>query len=222
MNSSFGNAWSFFRFCKVRQLRFWKKTIILCTVLGIPSSYFSNQRLKLKLTIGTMNSSFGNAWSFFRFCKLRQLRSWKRTINLCTVLGIPSSYFSNQRLKLKLTIGTMNSSFGNAWSFFRFCKLRQLRFWKKTINLCTVLGIPSSYFSNQRLKLKLTIGTMNSSFGNAWSFFRFCKLRQLRFWKKTINLCTVPGIPSSYFSNQRLKLKLTILRMSSSNFFANV
>ena len=164
----------------------------------------------LKLTIGTMNSSFGNACSFFRFCKLRQLRFWKKTINLSTVLGIPSSYFSNQRLKLKITIGTMNSSFGNACTFFRFSKLGQLLFWKKTINLSTVLGIPSSYFSNQRLKLNLTIGTMNSSFGNACSFFRFCKLRQLRFWKKTINLSTVLGIPSSYFSNQRLKLKLTI------------
>ena len=95
--------------------------------------------------------------------------------------------FSNQRSKLKLTRvhrHFRSSSFGNACTFFRFCKLRQLRFWKKTIHLCAVLGIPSSYFSNQRLKLKLTIGTMNSSFGNAWSFFRFSKLGQLRFWKK--------------------------------------
>ena len=57
---------------------------------------------------------------------------------------------------------------------------------KKTIILSTVPGIPSSYFSNQRLKLKLTIGTMNYSFRIAWfrTFSRFCKLRQLRFWIK--------------------------------------
>ena len=225
MNSSFGNACSFFRFCKLRQLRFRKKLINLSTVLGIHSSYFSNQRSKLKLTRvhrHFRSSNFGNACSFFRFCKLRQLRFRKKLINLSTVLGIPSSYFSNQRLKLKLTIGTMNSSFGNACSFFRFCKLRQLRFWKKTINLSTVLGIHSSYFSNQRLKLKLTIGTMNSSFGNACSFFRFCKLRQLRFWKKLIYLSTVLGILSSYFSNQRSKLKLTrVHRHFRSSKFGN-
>ena len=148
--------------------------------------------------------------------------SGKKTINLSTVLGIPSSYFSNQRLKLKLTIGTMNSSFGNACSFFRFCKLRQLRFWKKTINLSTVLGIPSSYFSNQRLKLKLTIGTMNSSFGNACTFFRFSNLGQLRFWKKTISLSTVLGIPSINFSNQRSKLKISrVHRHFRSSSFGN-
>ena len=160
-----------------------------------------------------MNSSFGNACSFFRFCKLRQLRFRKKLINLSTVLGIHSSYFSNQRSKLKLTIGTMNSSFGNACTFFRFSKLGQLLFWKKkTINLSTVLGIPSSYFSNQRLKLKLTRvhrHFRSSSFGNACTFFRFSKLGQLRFWKKTINLSTVLGIPSINFSNQRSKLKLT-------------
>ena len=131
-----------------------------------------------------MNSSFGNACTFFRFCKLRQLRFWKKTINLSTVLEIPSSYFSNQRIKLKLTIGTMNCSFGNACSFFRFCKLRQLRFWKKTINLSTVLGIPSSYFSNQRLKLKLTIGTVNCSFGNACTFFPFLQVEAVAFLEK--------------------------------------
>ena len=131
-----------------------------------------------------MNSSFGNACTFFPFQQVEAVAFLEKKINLSTVLGIPSSYFSNQRLKLKLSIGTMNSSFGNACTFFRFSKLRQLRFWKKTINLSTVLGIPSSYFSNQRLKLKLTIGTMNCSFGNACRFFRFCKLRQLRFWKK--------------------------------------
>ena len=223
MNSSFGNACSFFRFCKLRQLRFWKKTINLSTVLGIHSSYFSNQRLKLKLTTGTMNSSFGNACSFFRLCKLRQLRFWKKIIYLSTVLGIHSSYFSNQRSKLKLTRvhrHFRSSNFGNACTFSRFSKLGQLRFWKKTINLSTVLGIPSSYFSNQRLKLKLTIGTMDSSFGNACNFFRFCKLRQLRFWKKLINLSTVLGIHSSYFSNQRSKLKLTRVHrhFRSSNF----
>ena len=188
-SSSFGNACTFFRFSKLGQLRFWKTTINLSTVLGIPSSYFSNQRLKLKLTIGTMNSSLGIACTFFRFSKLGQLRLWKKTIILSTVLGIPSINFSNQRSKLKLTRVLRHfrsSSFGNACTFFRFSKLGQLRFWKKTINLSTVLGIPSSYFSNRRLKLKLTIGTMNSSFGNACSFFRFCKLRQLRFWKKQL------------------------------------
>ena len=112
----------------------------------------------------------------------------KKTINLSTVLGIPSSYFSSQRLKLKLTIGTMNFSFGNACTFFRFSKLGQLRFWKKkTINLSTVLGIPSINPSNQRSKLKLTRvhrHFRSSSFGNACTFFRFSKLGQLRFWKK--------------------------------------
>ena len=113
--------------------------------------------------------------------------SGKKTINLSTVLGIPSSYFSNQRLKLKLTIGTMISSFGNACTFFRFSKLGQLRFWKKTIFTSTVLGIPSINFSNQRSKLKLTRfhrHFRSSSFGNACTFFRFSKLGQLRFWKK--------------------------------------
>ena len=225
-SSSFGNACTFFRFSKLGQMRFWKKTINLSTVLGIPSSYFSNQRLKLKITIGTMNSSFGNACSFFRFSKLGQLRFWKKTINLSTVLGIPSINFSNQRSKLKLTRvhrHFRSSSFGNACTFFRFSKLGQLRFWKKkTINLSTVLGIPSSYFSNQRLKLKLTIGTMNSSFGNAWCFFRFSKLGQLRFWKKTINISTVLGIPSINFSIQRSKLKLTrVHRHFRSSSFGN-
>ena len=135
----------------------------------------------------------------------------KKTINLSTVLGIPSINFSNQRSKLKLTRVHMHfrsSSFGNACTFFRFSKLGQLRFWKKkTINLSTVLGIPSINFYYQRSKLKLTRvhrHFRSSSFGNACTFFRFSKLGQMRFWKKkTINLSTVLGIPSSYFSNQR-------------------
>ena len=116
--------------------------------------------------------------------------SEKKTINLSTVLGIPSINFSNQRSKLKLTRvhrHFRSSSFGNACTFFRFSKLGQLRFWKKTINLSTVLGIPSINFSNQRSKLKLTRVHMHfrsSSFGNACTFFRFSKLGQLRFWKK--------------------------------------
>ena len=261
MNSSFRNAWFrfFFRFCKLRQLRVCKTTKILSTVLGIPSSYFSSQRLMLKLIFGTMNASFRNAWfrTFFPFLQVEavaclektiilytvlgiptsyffkskikvEINHWdhefqfpecliphfspflqveavaclQKTIILSNVLGIPSSYFSNQRLKLRLT-WTMNSSFRNAQfrTFFRFCKLRQLRVQKKTIILSNVLGIPSSYFSNQTLTLNLTIGTMNSSFWNAWfrTFFRCCKLRQLRVWKKTIILSTVLGIPSSYF-----------------------
>ena len=173
-----------------------KKTIILSTVLGIPSINFSNQRSKLKLTRVHRNfrsSSFGNACTFFPFQQVGAVAFLeKKTIDLSTVLGIPSINFSYQRSKLKLTRvhrHFRSSSFGNACTFFRFSKLGQMLFvfivsGKKTINLSTVLGIPSSYFSNQRLKLKLTIGTMNSSFGNACSFFRFSQLGQLRFWKK--------------------------------------
>ena len=154
MNASFRNAWfrTFFPFLQVQAVACLEKTTILSNVIGIPSNYFSNQRLKLKITIGTMNSSFWNAWfrTFFPFLQVEAVACLEKTTILSNVIGIPSSYFSNQRLKLKIPIGTLNSSFWNAWfrTFFRFCKLTQLRVWKKTIVLSTVLGIPPSYFSN--------------------------------------------------------------------------
>ena len=311
-----------------------KKTITLSNVLGIPSSYFSNQRLKLKLTIPTMISSFRNAWSrnffpflqvqavacqekninsmqsfrntfkllfkskikveinywendfqfpkcliphfFFRFCKLRQLRVWKKTITLSNVLGIPSSYFSNQRLKLKLTTGSMISSFRNAWfrTFSRFCKLRQLRVWKKNNNSIQRARNTFKLLFKSKIKVEINqwdhefqfpeclfphfspflqveavacLQKNNNSFQRSRTtfkllfkskikveinhsdhdfqfpecliphfFLRFCKFRQLRVRKKTLILSKVLGIPSSYFSNQRLKLKLTFPTMISS------
>ena len=181
--SSFGNACTFFRFSKLGQLRFWKTTINLSTVLGIPSSYFSNQRLKLKLTVGTMNSSFGNDCSFFRFCKLRQLRFWKKQ-SMHRSRNTFKLFFKS-KIKVEINHWDHEFQFRECLEFLPFLQVEAVAFLEtKTINLCTVLGITSSYFSNQRLKLKLTIGTMNSSFRNAWSFFRFCKLRQLRSWKK--------------------------------------
>ena len=248
-----------------------KKTLILSNLLGIPSNYFSNQRLTLKLTIGTMNSSFRNAWfrTFFRFCKLRQLRVWKKTITLSNVLGIPSSYFSNQRLKLKLTTGTMNSSFRNAWfrTFFPFLQVEAVACLEKNNNsiqrarntfkllfkskikveinhwdhefqfpecliphlfpflqaqavACQEKNINSGpmfseylqvTFQNQRLTLKLTIGTMNSSFRNAWfrTFFQFLQAQAVACQeKKTLILSKVLGIPSSYFSKSKINVEI--------------
>ena len=191
MNSSFGNACSFFRFCKLRQLRFWKKN----------NKFIHRSRNTFKLLFKSKIKVENNHWDhefqfreclhFFPFQQVGAVAFLeKKTINLSTVLGIPSSYFSNQRLKLKLTRvhrHFRSSSFGNACTFFRFRKLGQLRFWKKTINLSTVLGIPSINFSNQRSKLKLTRvhwHFRSSSFRKACTFFRFSKLGQLLFWKK--------------------------------------
>ena len=132
-----------------------------------------------------MNSSFGNACSFFRFCKLRQLRFWKK--NKLSIHRSRNTFKLLFKSKINVEINHWDHEFQfrKCLHFFPFLQVEAVAFLeKKTINLSTVLGIPSSYFSNQRLKLKLTIGTMNCSFGNACTFFRFCKLRQLRFWKK--------------------------------------
>ena len=184
MNSSFWNAWfrTFFRFCELRQLCVWKKTITLSTVLGIPSSYFSNQRLKLKLTIGTMTSSFRNAWfrTFFPFLQVEAV----------ACLGKNNNSIHHSRNTFKLLLKSKIKVEINHWDhefqfpeclishFFPFLQVEAVACLEKTLIIATGLGIPSSYFSNQRLTLKLTIGTMTSSFRNAWfrTFFPFLQV----------------------------------------------
>ena len=177
----------------------------------------------LKLTIGTRNSSFRNAWfrTFFRFCMLRQLRVWKKTIILSTVLGIPSRYFWNQRLKLKLFIGTMNSSFRKACSrtFFPFLQVESAACLEKTNN----------YIHRTRNTIKLLFKSKIKVKNSHWDHecqFPECLIPHFfsvsASWgscvsgKKTIFLSNVLGITSSYFLNQRLKLKLTIGTMNYS------
>ena len=113
-----------------------------------------------------MNSSFRNAWFrfFFRFCKLRQLRVCKTTKILSTVLGIPPSYFSSQRLMLKLIFWTMNASFRDAWfrTFFPFLQAQAVACQEKNTN-----SIQRSRYTFKllfKLKIKVEINHWDHEF----------------------------------------------------------
>ena len=225
MNSSLRNARfrTFFPLLQVEAVACLEKTIIISIGLGIPSSYFSNQRITLKLTIGTMTSNFRNAWfcTFFPFLQVETV----------ACLDTNNNSFHRSRNTFKLLLKSKIKVEINHWDHeFQFTECPIPHFFSVAASWGScVSGKNNNYIHRSRNTFKLLFKSKNNVEINHWDhdfqfpeclilhfFFRFCKLRQLRVWKKTIILSTVPGIPSSYFSNQRLKLKLTIGTMNSS------
>ena len=193
-----------------------QKTIIYSNVLGIPSSYFSNQRKKVKLTNPTTISSFRNAWfrTFFSFLQAQAVACQEKNTN--SIQHSRNTFKLLFKLKIKVEINYWDHEFQFPECliphFFPFLKAQAVACQEKNINSSPMF---SEYlqvtFQNQRLALKLTIGTMNSSFRNAWfrTFFQFLQAQAVACQeKKTLILSKVLGIPSSYFSKSKINVEI--------------
>ena len=195
MNSSFRYAWfrTFFRFCKLRQLRVRKKNINSIQPSRDTFKLLFKSKVNVEINHWDHEFQFSECLipHFFPFLQVEAVGRLEKNNN--SIQRARNTFKLLFKSKIKVEINHWDHEFQFPECliphFSPFLQVEAVACLQKTIILSNVLGIPSSYFSNQRLKLKLTTGSIIFSFRNAWfrTFFPFLQVEAVACLEKNNN-----------------------------------